>query len=568
MTHSRNVRPSDRREQDTEPDDVCLLQDIAVSFGERDVLAGIELSISATDRIAVLGDNGSGKSTLMRVIAGNLAPDRGQRTMNAPGAVAYAAQNPRFAQAMSVQQVIDSYHQRFRELETLMRVISNRLDDAPEDQAQRLLQQLQKVTDLYEAADGYSLAPRLDSALEQLGLGQMDRQRPVAQLSGGQSSRLALACVLCSGAQLLLLDEPTNDLDETAMNWLERTIDKHRGALVLISHDRMFLKRFARSIIEVSDGQLAHYGNGYDGYLHAKEQERTAIRVAYGKWVQEYERSQNLVDKYASRVAAIPRKREKAGFGHGNFHARDSSHGSTSKIRQAKSRIEELETHRAPEPAAELAFAMPSGGEGQHSGETLLKVMNAQRSIAPKLSTGSFEIKLGERWLVTGSNGAGKSTLLKMLAGELECTAGRIERAAHLHCAWLRQDIGILPGDSLIEAFASATSQYVQDAGASLAKLGLFAPQDFLRHPMALSVGQRRRLELAVAVSTKAQVLLLDEPTNHLSPALVEQLEAALVDYPGTVITVSHDRRWQQKMREHAVVHRLSVSAGRVELVK
>ena len=109
MTHSRNVRPSDRREQDTEPDDVCLLQDIAVSFGERDVLAGIELSISATDRIAVLGDNGSGKSTLMRVIAGNLAPDRGQRTMNAPGAVAYAAQNPRFAQAMSVQQVIDSY---------------------------------------------------------------------------------------------------------------------------------------------------------------------------------------------------------------------------------------------------------------------------------------------------------------------------------------------------------------------------------------------------------------------------------------------------------------------------
>ncbi|MCZ4141977.1 hypothetical protein BZG17_29730, partial [Escherichia coli] len=119
------------------------------------------------------------------------------------------------------------YHQRFRELETLMRVISNRLDDAPEDQAQRLLQQLQKVTDLYEAADGYSLAPRLDSALEQLGLGQMDRQRPVAQLSGGQSSRLALACVLCSGAQLLLLDEPTNDLDETAMNWLERTIDKH-----------------------------------------------------------------------------------------------------------------------------------------------------------------------------------------------------------------------------------------------------------------------------------------------------------------------------------------------------
>ncbi|MGH3652602.1 ABC-F family ATP-binding cassette domain-containing protein [Glutamicibacter sp.] len=568
MTQSQDMRQPDRREQETEPDYVCSLQGIAVSFGERDVLTGIDLAISGTDRIAVLGDNGSGKSTLMRVIAGNLVPDHGQRKMNAPGAIAYAAQNPRFAQGMSVQQVIDSYHQRFRELETLMRVISNRLNDAPEAEAERLMQQLQKVTDLYEAADGYSLAPRLDSALQQLGLGELDRQRPVAQLSGGQSSRLAMACVLCSGAQLILLDEPTNDLDEAAMNWLERTLEKHRGALVLISHDRMFLKCFARSIVEVSDGQLSHYGNGYDGYLHAKEQERTAIRVAYDNWVQELERSQNLVDRYASRVAAIPRKQEKSSFGHGNFRARDSSHGSTSKIRQAKSRIDELETHRAPQPAAELAFAMPGSTPGQAGGGTLLQVMNAQRSSEPKLSTASFDIKLGERWLVTGPNGAGKSSLLKMLAGELECTEGRIERAANLHCGWLRQEVGILPGDSLIEAFALATGQYVQDAGASLAKLGLFAPQDFLRHPMALSVGQRRRLELAIAVSTKAQMLFLDEPTNHLSPALVEQLEAALVDYPGTVVTVSHDRRWQQKMREHSVVHRLGVKAGRVELIR
>ncbi|MEG2576326.1 MAG: ATP-binding cassette domain-containing protein, partial [Glutamicibacter sp.] len=333
-------------------------------------------------------------------------------------------------------------------------------------------------------------------------------------------------------------------------------------------HDRMFLKRFARSIVEVADGSVAHYGNGYDGYLHAKEQERIAIRVAYENWVQELERSQNLVDKYASRVSAIPRKQEKSSFGHGNFRARDSSHGSTSKIRQAKSRIEDLETHRAPEPAAELSFLMPGSTQDQAGGETLLQVMNAWRGSDPKLSTPRFDIKLGERWLVTGPNGAGKSTLLKMLAGELECTEGKIERAANLHCGWLRQEVGIFPGSTLVEAFAAATGQYVQDAGASLAQLGLFSPQDFLRHPMALSVGQRRRLELAIAVSTKAQMLFLDEPTNHLSPALVEQLESALAEYPGAVVTVSHDRRWQQKMREHSVVHRLGVEAGRVELIR
>ncbi|MGJ3404710.1 ribosomal protection-like ABC-F family protein [Glutamicibacter sp. Je.9.36] len=568
MTQSQSIHTSSQHQRETEPDYVCSLQNIAVSFGERDVLTGIDLAISGTDRIAVLGDNGSGKSTLMRVIAGNLEPDHGQRKMNAPGAVAYAAQNPSFAANMSVQQVIDSYHRRFRELEGLMRVVSAKLEDAAEPVAERLMKQLQQVTDLYEAADGYSLAPRLDSALEQLGLGDLDRQRLVSQLSGGQRSRLSLACVLCSGAQLLLLDEPTNDLDEAAMNWLERTLDKHRGALVLISHDRMFLKRFARSIVEVADGSIANYGNGYDGYLHAKEQERIAIRVAYENWVQELERSQNLVDKYASRVSAIPRKQEKSSFGHGNFRARDSSHGSTAKIRQAKSRIEDLETHRAPEPAAELSFLMPGSTQDQAGGETLLQVMNARRGSDPKLSTPRFDIKLGERWLVTGPNGAGKSTLLKMLAGELECTEGKIERAANLHCGWLRQEVGIFPGSTLVEAFAAATGQYVQDAGASLAQLGLFAPQDFLRHPMALSVGQRRRLELAIAVSTKAQMLFLDEPTNHLSPALVEQLESALAEYPGTVVTVSHDRRWQQKMREHSVVHRLGVEAGRVELIR
>ena len=244
MTQSQNIHQAAQHESEIEPDYVCSLQNIAVSFGERDVLAGIDLSISGTDSIAVLGDNGSGKSTLMRVIAGNLVPDRGQRKMNAPGAVAYAAQNPSFAADMSVQQVIDSYHRRFRELEGLIRVISAKLKDAPEPVAERLMKQLQQVTDLYEAADGYSLAPRLDSALEQLGLGDLDRQRLVSQLSGGQRSRLSLACVLCSGAQLILLDEPTNDLDQSAMNWLERTVHKHRGALVLISHDRMLPQAF------------------------------------------------------------------------------------------------------------------------------------------------------------------------------------------------------------------------------------------------------------------------------------------------------------------------------------
>ena len=568
MTHPHDQRQPALENPEHGPDYIVSLRSLSVSFGERDVLVDCDLSISGKERLAVLGDNGSGKSTLMRVIAGNLEVERGERHINAPGGVAYAAQNPRFTASMSIQQVIDSYHARFRELENLMRIISLKLQGAQGPAAERLMAQLQQVTDIYEAADGYTLAQRLDSALQQLGLGELDRERGVSRLSGGQRSRLALACVLCSGAQLLLLDEPTNDLDEAALAWLERSMDRHRGALVLITHDRMFLKRFARSILEVHDGQLSRYGNGYDGYLHAKEQERIAAQEAYATWVAEMEHSRKLVEKNVARAAAIPRKMEMAGFGHGNFRLRERSHGSASKIRQAKSRIEELEASPAPKPAVELEFSMPAGATVPETAKTLIRVEKAQRSELPALRTGSFEIKLGERWMVTGPNGAGKTTLLKMLAGELSYDRGRVQLTQPLRCAWLRQELGEVPGQSLIEAFALATDQYVEDAAEVLAKLGLFAPQDFLRHPLALSVGQRRRLELAIAVSSQAHILFLDEPTNHISPALVEQLEGALVAFPGTVVTVSHDRRWQQKLKEHGSLHRLQVQDGHVRVIQ
>ncbi len=547
------------------PDAFCLeLRGVSMSFGDRDVLDGVDLSLGPVDSMAVLGENGSGKSTLLRLAAGSLAPVHGVRRANVPGHIAYAAQAPRFGPELSIGQVIDSYHHRFRELEQLIDAVSRRLGAASGSRQEQLLGQLQQLTDIYEAAQGYSLEQRMDRALQQLGLAHLDRRMPAARLSGGQRSRLALACVLCSGAQLLLLDEPTNDLDETAMAWLERSLDAHRGALLVVSHDRMFLKRFARSIVEVADGALRHYGDGYDGYLKAKEQERQAALAAYESWKDELERSQNLVQKNASRVAAIPRKQEKAAFGHGNFRPRSRNHGSTSKVRQAKSRIEELESHPAPRPAEELEFALPTAGEQGNESALLLSLHEPVRATEPRLACPNLDISLGQRWLVTGPNGAGKTTLLRLLAGELEYSSGSIRRTEDLRCAWLRQEAAPLRGQSLLQSFALATGQYLDDAAETLAALGLFDPRDFLRHPQALSTGQRRRLELAVAVSSQAQLLLLDEPTNHLSPALVEQLEDALAEYPGTVISVSHDRRWQQKLGQNGALHRLEVRSGTV----
>ena len=547
----------------------CRLLDVSVSFGDRDVLENIELAIGPADRIAVLGDNGSGKSTLLRVLAGTLDPDRGERLATVPGAIAYAAQNPQFPGTASIAEVIDSYHHRLRQLEQLIDAIGARLAQAEDTEAERLLAQLQLVTDLFEAADGYSVGPRLDSSLQQLGLGRIPRGTPVSVLSGGQRSRLALACVLSSGAQLLLLDEPTNHLDDTALQWLETSLRRHRGALVLVSHDRVFLERFARRIILVEDRGLTAYGDGYRGFLRAKDAERAAAIANFDSWREELERSETLVAKNAARVAAIPRKQDKAGFGHGSFRLRSRDHGSTSRIRQAKSRIEELQANPAPRPAEQLEFRMPHGGDTPDDPQqSLLHSTGATRLNVPKLVLGEMALSAGDRWLVGGPNGAGKTTLLKVLAGELPVQRGLVSRREGLRIGWLRQELGELPGDTVIEAFAAALGIYQDEAVSRIFTLGLFAPRDLFRHPGALSAGQRRRLELAIAVSREADLLLLDEPTNHLSPELVEQLEDAVANYPGAVVTVTHDRRWREKQAVHRGVRLLEVERGQVRFVR
>ena len=565
MTREPLVVPPTPSRNHVSDDFVCSLHQVSVSFAERDVLKGVDLHLGAQQRIAVLGDNGAGKSTLLRVLAGTLSPTSGHRLMQVPGGIAMASQNPMFAQKATIHDVIDGYRHRFRDLERLIEAIGARLERAEAEDSEHLLIQLSRVTELYESQQGYLVNQRLMVALEQLGLGSLDRGEEVATLSGGQRSRLALAAVLCAESQLLLLDEPTNDLDDTALAWLEDNLQNHRGALVVVSHDRVFLHKFAQDILQIEQGKLRHYRDGYDGFLRAKRLEREQTIAKHQTWTAELERARRLVVKNTNRVAAVPRKREKAGFGHGAFRQRSRTHGSTSRIRQAKSRIDELTEQPAIVPPQQLHFELPrSAAEYEEPREELIILEAISRRNVPKLSVDNLTIRAGERWLISGANGAGKTTLLRVLAGQLPVESGEMFHAPGLSVRWLRQDLQILPGDSLIEAYALAIDAYLPEAWLKLAASGLFEPQDFTRHPRTLSVGQQRRLELAVAISSEAEILLLDEPTNHLSPELVEQVESALTTYPGTVITVTHDRRWQQKLMKVSHPHRLTVGADAV----
>lgn len=468
---------------------------------------------------------------------------------------------------------IDLLLVQLRDIEARIQQTAAELAMAPESGHPTLMKRLAQLTEEFEARDGYGVDLRLEAALEQLGLGGLDPTREVSELSGGQRARLGLATALSSVPALLLLDEPTNDLDETGLAWLEARLAAHRGALVAVSHDRAFLRRFATDIVNLKDGKTHRYGNGYAGYLSARADERERMIAERLAWEQDLERQRGLVSANSFRLAQIPQKVEKAGFGHGAFRLRGRDHGAKSRIRAAKERIDRLEQNPVARPAEPLRFvhAFAEDVLSPQESEPILNAENIRLGDrgGPALELGSFEIKAGERVLVSGPNGAGKTTLLRLLAGQFPESHEALWKREGLRIAYLRQEMheeSVVPDSNLnvVAAFAAATSSYRDEAIEILLRTGLLPPETLTKPWATLSLGQRRRFELALVLSVQSDLLLLDEPTNHLAPELVEELEVALDDYPGAVLSVSHDRTWRDAFSGAGARHVEVLDGGKV----
>ncbi|MGP4111730.1 ABC-F family ATP-binding cassette domain-containing protein [Streptomyces sp. 4N509B] len=569
------------------------LHQITKRYGTRVVLDRVSHTVRPGERIGVIGDNGSGKSTLLRLMAGAERPDNGELVVVAPGGVGHLPQSLALPSHATVADAVDLALADLRELEARMRAAERSLGAAGR-QPPASLEDYAELTARFEARGGYEADLRVEVALHGLGLPGLDRSRPLGTLSGGERSRLALAATLASAPELLLLDEPTNDLDDQATAWLEQRLLSHRGTVVVITHDRLFLERVTTAILEVADGRVRRYGDGYAGYLAARAAERAAQARAHEEWRAERDRHATLVAANAGRLAAIPRGTAKAGMGTGAWRARSRTHGAAGRVRQSQQRLRWLADHPAPPPPEPLRFATVPATAGAAAGEVVAALDGVV--VAGRLGVESLTVRAGDRLLVTGPNGAGKTTLMRVLAGELLPDAGAVRRSGRV--GYFRQDepgepddpSGTAPGTTagtdvteappgavrsgarrqdgragaahrtVLQAYAHGRPGPPDEHADALLALGLFGPSDLGLRLGELSHGQRRRIALARLVSEPVDLLLLDEPTNHLSPMLAEQLEEALASYQGALVVVTHDRR----LRATFTGTRLELAHGRV----
>lgn len=546
---------------------------VSVAFGDRRVLSDLDVAVAPGRRLGLIGENGAGKSTLLRVIAGASLPGAvlGGR-VSRPARTGLLLQELPFTPDDRVDAVLESAIAEVRAIERELDAAALALaggaavsstdaagrpsaDGRAVDPAARYAAAL----DAAERADVWSVDRRRDELLEGLGLSGLGRDRRIDELSGGQRSRFALAALLLSSPDALLLDEPTNHLDDDAAAFLEERLRAWRGPVVFASHDREFLDRVATGLLDLDPARagvdaLARaasvgtvFGGSFTEYLEVRAEERARWVRQHADEQAELRRLRLVVAESARSVAhgRAPRDNDKF-LKH--FKRENVEQAVSRRVRNAELRLAELERTQVARPPGRLAFAgIPSGSHAldDESG-ALLHLSDV--AIDGRLVLDALRIGPTTRLLVTGANGAGKSTLLAVLAGRLDPDRGMVERRRGLRVGLLEQDVRFGDPDATPRAIYGRVLGERRAERVPLADLGLIGVRDLDRPVGVLSVGQQRRLALALVIAAPPHVFLLDEPTNHLSLALAGELEDALGAYPGAVIVASHDRwlrrRW------------------------
>ena len=500
---------------------ILSCQNISKAFVENQVLKNVSFHIEDHEKAAIVGINGAGKTTLLRIIVGEMTPDDGQVVLARDKTLGYLAQNSTVDTSHTIYEELLSVKADLLRLEEKIRECENNMKHAEGDALEDLMKQYTSLTHAFETGGGYLYRSELVGVLKGLGFTEDEFSKPVATLSGGQKTRVALGRLLLQNPDLIILDEPTNHLDMNSIAWLETYLLNYKGAVLIVSHDRYFLDRIAGKVIEIDQSKATTFMGNYSDYAVKKEQLRVAAWNAYMNQQREIKHQEEVIEKLKSF------NREKS-------------------IKRAESREKMLDKIEVIEKPSEVRTDMKLTLTPRIlSGNDVLTVEHLSKSFdSHKLFTDvNFEIKRGEHVAIIGDNGSGKTTLLKILNGLVPADQGTFRLGSNVEIGYYDQEHHVLHSEKTLFEEISDDYPYLNNTQIrNVLAAFLFTGEDVFKRISDLSGGERGRVSLAKLVLSNANFLILDEPTNHLDIMSKEILEDALNGYEGTILYVSHDR--------------------------
>lgn len=510
---------------------ICTIQQVNKMLGGNTIFENLSLDIKSGDKLGIVGRNGSGKTTLFKLIAGVEPPDAGQIHYKKGTAIGYLSQIPSFEKSMSGYDVLKSAFAELVAIQQQLAELELKLSNAENENLERLLLQYGQMQDEFVRRDGYTMDSEIEKVINGLQL-RLFVERDFREMSGGEQTKVMLGKLLLTQPDLLLLDEPTNHLDLFAVEWLEEYLAEYNGTVVIISHDRYFLDHVVKKVADLEEGELHLYIGNYSSFVQEKEERLL-------REFQDYEEQQKKIKKMKEAIKRLRIWANEANPPNAGLHR---------QARNMERALERMEKVRKPllDPK-KMGLTFESA---QRSGKEVVIMQDVKKNFGEKelLSEANLHVYWKDRTAIVGRNGSGKSTILKMLIGQLKPDKGICKLGSNVKVGFLSQHFEMSdPKARLIDAFREEVSVEEGESRHILAKF-MFYGSDVFKRVGDLSGGERMRLRLAQLMHQDVNLLVLDEPTNHLDIESREVLEDALEDFSGTILAVSHDRYFLNKL--------------------
>lgn len=506
---------------------VLSATNITKEYGTDVILRDVSFHLNEGDRVGLIGKNGEGKTTLLKILTGELAATAGESYISKEKTVGYLKQTDHFDSRNTVIAEVEQIFTEVRKLEADMTALSETIAEksARREDVDKLLAEYDRMTLRFEQLDGYSYKSEIVGILSSMAFTEEFYDKKISMLSGGERTRLALACLLLKKPDILFLDEPTNHLDIGTLKWLEQFLRGYKGTILVVSHDRYFLDRTVTRIFEVENHKLYTYEGNYSTFAAQKKRRQEAELKKYEKQQTEIARQEEIIRRF-------------------------KQHGTELLAKRAASRekmLEHMDVAERPEISrAKLKIFFKENfksGNDVLIGEDLEKGFRGGSGRRTLFAHVNFDIKRGERVCIVGANGIGKTTLLRIMLGELDADAGRLKKGHNVEFAYYDQgQMRLNERNTVIEELKDAYRLYTDTEMRNILGRFLFRGDDVFVTVGSLSGGERARLALLKLMLSGANMLILDEPTNHLDIASKEAFEDALLQFTGTIIIVSHDR--------------------------